>query len=207
MSNLRKQRGLTQKLFLIECLPYKPDDLEKSFIIMGLSGNVYKVIMKSNSSCTCPDFLTRGNICKHLYFVFLKIMKLSDKVIDDKISFTANELNLMFKNQPEIIDLTNDVIADKSFKKYYDEKKDKILSQSSYSEKTTDDICPICLDDLTNGDELECCKYSCGKFIHKDCLNMYHKISKTCIFCKKEWNKEITNYTNLINKTTNSFTI
>ena len=68
--------------------------------------------------------------------------------------------------------------------------------------KDTADLCPICLDDLENGTELDYCKYSCGKPIHTICFKMWaKKKSKTCVFCRENWEgvkKQDAGYINLL---------
>ena len=64
--------------------------------------------------------------------------------------------------------------------------------------KETNDLCPICLDELENGDQLDYCKYSCGKSIHVVCFGMWcKKNTPKCIYCKCNWNKQIGEYVNL----------
>jgi len=67
-----------------------------------------------------------------------------------------------------------------------------------------DDICPICLDKINNGKELDYCKYSCGLTLHKKCFEMWEKRNKgICVFCRANWypDKKKKNYlyVNLIN--------
>ena len=50
------------------------------------------------------------------------------------------------------------------------------------------DICPICLDPLENGKELDFCRYSCGKTIHSKCFSMWVKSKGSiCVFCRAQW--------------------
>ena len=42
--------------------------------------------------------------------------------------------------------------------------------------------CPICLETMTDTDNVIYCKYSCGKSIHKSCWNTYNK--KNCVYCR-----------------------
>ena len=73
----------------------------------------------------------------------------------------------------------------------------KLKMNESSKKCKVDDMCPICLDDLDNGEELEYCKYSCGKAIHKMCFQMwFHKNSIKCLFCGANFNKT---YINLLN--------
>ena len=73
----RKQRGITQKLFLIETLK-KKDEKSREYVIMGSTGNVYNVNITNDPTCTCPDYTNHANRCKHIFFVLVRIMKVID---------------------------------------------------------------------------------------------------------------------------------
>ncbi|KAH9320499.1 hypothetical protein KI387_015138, partial [Taxus chinensis] len=45
------------------------------FFILGTTSNVYCMRLDLRPSCTCPNFL-RGNTCKHILFVMLRVIKL-----------------------------------------------------------------------------------------------------------------------------------
>lgn len=51
----------------------QPNVLREQFKVLGSTGNVYTITIDNVPSCDCPDFL-KGNHCKHLIFVFLKIL-------------------------------------------------------------------------------------------------------------------------------------
>ena len=44
------------------------------------------------------------------------------------------------------------------------------------------------MDPLENGKELDYCKYSCGKTIHKKCFTMWEKSKGgICVLCRGQW--------------------
>lgn len=190
MDTHRKFRCMTQKIYLIETLPILNEN-ERSYVIMGSTGNVYNVMIKNEPICNCPDFLTRHNRCKHIYFVLIRIMNVHD---EDKIIYTNNDLIEMFSNIPNI---TKNLIVDQNTKNMYNNLK-STNQNNKINKKNTDDVCPICLDDLENGEELDYCKYSCGKQVHKLCFKMWstHK-EPLCVFCRKNWVQLETNYINI----------
>ena len=191
--DVRKQRGQTQALFLIETLE-NTNKYERVYDIMGSTGNVYRVAIKQKPTCTCPDYKKRESNCKHIYFVLLRIMKVN-KQNEDKSIFSKLELLDMFNNIPMI---TNHLIVNNTLKQKYDNMKGKDPKDNKVTGKGTDDLCPICLDELENGDQLDYCKYSCGKYIHTVCFGMWCKNKiPVCVFCKQNWNKEIGQYVNL----------
>lgn len=197
---IRKHRGLKQKLYLIELSDSDVDKkkLSKKFIIMGSTGNVYQVCIKNTPTCTCPDYKLRKKRCKHIYFVLIRIMNVS-KNNEDIMKFTDADLLHMFSSIPKI---TKTLYIDNSLKEIYKKKTNKNLNLIQM--KSIEDLCLVCLDELDNGEELDYCKYSCGKPIHKDCYNMWFKAAqnrtkqKKCLFCQKPWdNDNETDYINL----------
>lgn len=185
MSVLRKERGRTQNIFLIETI-INENNKERNYMIMGSTGNVYKVTIKEIPECTCPDFQTRNRRCKHIYFVLIRIMKTTN---EDKDIYTNLELELMFTNIPTI---TNNLIIGDNSKKKYEQLKNELGNNTTEIEKKgLDDVCPVCLDDLTDGNELDFCKYSCGRSIHKLCFSMWcKKNTAKCVYCNSDWNKK-----------------
>lgn len=184
----RKERGKTQSLFLIETV-LSEDNYLKTYNVMGSTGNVYNVKMTHTPTCTCPDYQTRHRRCKHIFFVLTRIMKVP-AAKEDQDTFTKRELTMMFKQIPTI---TNNLLVGDHYKKNYEsyKKSGGKKTNSKVERKPTDDICPICLDDLENGETLDFCKYSCGKCIHDKCFQMWAKSkSSKCVFCREDWIKQ-----------------
>ena len=174
MSSGRIERCFTDNIYLIESLPEDEENpYERSYIIMGNSGRTYRVTIRERPSCTCPDFRTRGNRCKHIYFVLIRIMNVSN--FQDR-TFSEEELEEMFENIPQ-------VAKNLLYKGELSSQKEEVNQKFD-----KDDICPICLDPLENGKELDYCKYSCGKTIHKKCFSMWEKSKGgICVFCRAQW--------------------
>lgn len=187
----RKFRGLTQKIFLIESLPVKDSSL-REYVVMGTSKNVYTVTVKNIPTCTCPDYAQRHGRCKHIYFVMMKIMKVKNP---DEKEYSDDDIKEMFKRIPKI---TDTLCVDINIKKKYENYKKKKNNDDTVQEKNKDDLCPICLDELENGEKLTCCKYGCGKSVHEKCFSMWSsRGGEICIFCHSEWNKITKKYINL----------
>ena len=183
----RKNRGLTQTLFLIEVIPTE-DENEKKFAVMGTTGNIYDVTISTYLECTCPDFVHRGKRCKHIYFILIKVMKFDKN--SKKLKFNEEDLQKLFINIPNI---TSNLIVDRSIKDKYDKFFHKHITTSEeiiVKIQAIDDICPICMEDLKDGNSLDYCKYSCGKSIHELCFSMWcKKNTASCVFCRQSWEK------------------
>ena len=176
MSSQRIERCYTDNIYLIESVPPdSEDDTERTYVIMGHSGHVYNVTISHRPKCTCPDFYLRGNRCKHIYFVLIRIMNIDN--VTDKY-YSADDLTDMFRNIPPI--------AQNLMYKGSDV---EINEGKEVEQKFEEgDICPICLDPLENGKELDFCRYSCGKTIHSKCFSMWVKSKGSiCVFCRAQW--------------------
>ena len=174
MASQRIERCYTDNIYLIESMP--PEEhfpYIRQYLIMGNSGKTYKVTISNSPSCTCPDYTYNYRRCKHIFFVLIRIMNTSNYY---ERKYTNEELSEMFLNIPEIA---------KNLM-YEGEKPSEQKEVKQKFEK--DDVCPICLDPLENGKDLDYCKYSCGKTIHKKCFSMWEKSKGgICVFCRGKW--------------------
>mgnify|MGYP002624714842 CR=1 FL=1 len=161
-------------IYLIESLPEDEETpFERSYVIMGNSGKTYTVTIAHKPRCTCPDFKSRSSRCKHIFFVLIRIMNIAN--FKDR-TYSEEELTAMFKNIPEV---AKNLIYQGELPVQQEEVNQKF---------DKDDVCPICLDPLENGKELDYCKYSCGKTIHKKCFSMWEKSKGgICVFCRGQW--------------------
>ncbi len=167
----RKQKSLVQKLFYID----RPEI--NTFLIMGTTKNVYHITINDTPSCTCPDYVTRNNRCKHIYFVLMRVLKQENA---DKIKFSEQDVDKMLNVQLYL----DKLIVDDDAKEKYD-----FIKNQKITAKSSDDLCPICLDDLINGDNIIYCKAKCGKCVHEECFKMWcHKNIPKCVYCSSPWN-------------------
>ena len=193
----RKSRGKVQKIYLVMAHEYSNGVLERSYEVMGTTGNVYNVCICTSPTCTCPDYTSRQRRCKHIYFVLSRIMKVKEEQ-EDIEQYTDDDLQDMFNNVPLITEnLRVDVHRVARFKSL----KKNGNGEVTMREIDEDDMCPICLDDMFEcADEITFCKYSCGTAIHKDCFMRWtqhrHEPPK-CLYCHKPWEQEKTAYVNL----------
>jgi hypothetical protein len=125
------------------------------------------------------------------------------KGMEDNKTYTDKQINKMFSNIPKHIHVqsVNNFLVDEDTKnKYYELKKQGAFDVNDENEEENnkverrelDDCCPVCLEDLEEDDDLDYCKYSCGKPIHTLCFNMWvqKQADPTCLFCRALWNQE-----------------
>lgn len=78
----RIERALSQRLYLLERRDARGSEVgstessESTFVVMGSTGNVYEVLISASPRCNCPDFERRQSPCKHVLFVWLRVLRL-----------------------------------------------------------------------------------------------------------------------------------
>eukprot|EP00934_Nitzschia_sp_Nitz4_P008735 Nitzschia sp. Nitz4//scaffold87_size112219//107484//108674//NITZ4_004093-RA/size112219-processed-gene-0.119-mRNA-1//1//CDS//3329559426//8725//frame0 len=200
-------RALHQRLFLIEASP--PSTCPKNggpsitLSVLGSTGNVYDVSIQKVPKCSCPD-AARGNLCKHLLFVMLKVVGLpADHSLVYQSAYITQELEEIHSMLQERLQrLGRDVMAKEEVQQVYaDRKKGIVASSSSQSEEedsqgvrrkeVEEEDCPICFDLLgSNLSLLTYCRGTCGTNFHKGCIQMWTKQSRqhpTCPACRQPW--------------------
>jgi len=183
----RKNRGLTQKIFMIE--HRKNSTLDIEFDVMGTTRNVYTVRIAELPTCTCPDYMTRNSRCKHIYFVLRRIMKIhklfSDNTAEEFKKYTKTQLKKLIENMPDVM---KELVVNDSVKSKYKNLKNK-KTTNIIEMKDLDDICCVCFDDLKNGDDIDYCRSNCGKPVHAECFKMVSsaKNKPTCLMCGNLW--------------------
>eukprot|EP00879_Flechtneria_rotunda_P028992 GHRR01031243.1.p1 GENE.GHRR01031243.1~~GHRR01031243.1.p1 ORF type:complete len:247 (+),score=58.84 GHRR01031243.1:121-861(+) len=72
--------GSAHRMFLISTKELSPAGAgagrSQEFAVLGATGNVYTVTTSRHPHCTCPDH-AKGNLCKHILFVMLRVLKLA----------------------------------------------------------------------------------------------------------------------------------
>ena len=194
MSRQRQQRGLNDRLLLVEQIV--ADTGFTHFMVLGTRGSTYVVKLTEEPTCSCPDFSTRGCRCKHIYFVLQRVLGCGDRLAFQS-KFTPDQLTRMLTGQPFlppppslnqaddnkviVIDLTKDDDA-------------KVLQRPI----TNDDPCPMCYEIMDpKTEEIVYCKLKCGQNMHKQCfqrwsdrqLKVLHLQNVTCPMCREPWSK------------------
>src|SRR3989338_989534 len=156
--------------------------LGKTNFLIKHNGTKFKVAIGERNECSCS--FKRTINCAHILFVLLKIYGLeSDSGLLKKVSFNEYELQ-------------NILVGKKC---YYEKKKHLFTKEISREEPKKrgprvieeGDCCPICMDEISEKDlevSLVCCRYSCGNYIHANCLREsfssgYQK-QRACPFCR-----------------------
>ena len=200
----RIERAISQRLFLVKTsetttCPTNGGPLI-TFTILGSTGNVYEVKLSKVPHCSCPDH-RKGNLCKHLLFVMLKVVGLSaSSPLVYQSAYLTNELDeIMEKVQNRMSNLGVVVANEAVRQKLTDmEKKagtgvvDEDAKASAVKRKEVDGSeCPICFDDLGSDiAQLTFCQAACGTNYHKECMRMWtsqHRSNPKCPICRQPW--------------------
>ncbi|CAJ0827650.1 1534_t:CDS:10, partial [Entrophospora sp. SA101] len=193
----RIERAMSQRMFLVD--RSEVNELHHEFVVLGSVGNVYNIEISTLPKCNCPDFAVNGNFCKHILFVYLKVLRVNpdSNYIYQKALLTS-ELRQIFQNAaPNPTVLASQKVRDQYAKIIggVDSSSDDVSSGKRPRQPIEGD-CPICYETLLETEKLVWCKDSCGNNVHEVCFNQW-KSSKhssgneiTCVYCRNKWEDE-----------------
>ena len=192
----RYYRGIQQDIRIVGI--HKTDNF--ILTVRGTTGKLYDVTLDSNAFvCTCPDYKIRAlglggrfdpnpdHVCKHIYFVLSKILKLDSQVVK---SYTPAKCEVLYQQVSYLLNkLSEGLDPEPMFE-------EETAIQRDIEE---DDFCPICFEDFTQDKVLDMfepetidkpivyCKASCGKSVHEECMKTWLQHNSTCIYCRAVW--------------------
>ncbi|XP_071511527.1 mitogen-activated protein kinase kinase kinase 1-like [Diadema antillarum] len=192
----RVERALHARLFLLSQIG------PNSFLIGGDSpDHKYKVTIGSQN-CNCG----KGPFCVHLLFVMLRVFKLPE---DDNLLW-----NRTLKNyEVELLFSKYEAMKKKKLKQSPGTHSSQRSQRSSQSPSTShiprpsspcpstgssdqredEDLCPICLLDMVEGESLVVCKNGCHNKLHHHCVAIWAEECKrqeepmVCPLCRAVW--------------------
>jgi len=188
-------RAENQRMFMISC--EEIDEETRKYAVLGSTGNIYNVTISRKPKCTCPDYLTRGDCCKHILLVYLKVLRCgaSSPHIYQK-ALLSTEVKEIFLNAPPVL---IGVLANDAVRLRYCQLTGKTFEGNSSTEEKGKqrDLagdCPVCMEefDESQRSKVDFCK-ECGNNIHKDCLANWKRGCKnqgnpvTCVYCRAAW--------------------
>ncbi len=200
----RIERALQQRLFLIDASAVSTSLQEGgssiTLSVLGSTGNVYEVTIQKVPHCSCPD-AAKGNLCKHVLFVMLKVVGLPahDQLVYQSAYLTDEVEKIIALLQTRLQSLGRDVVANEQVQKVHADMKKGIKSGDDESntvprKEIDGQDCPICFDDLgSNLSQLTYCKGTCGTNYHKGCIQMWTRQSAqarsgpSCPSCRQPW--------------------
>lgn len=201
----RIAKAYMERMYLIH--RYRKDDntLMETFDVSGSTGNVYKVTVSRHVNCSCMDFSLRRNVCKHLLFVYLKVLRLPGNLpVYSSVRLSEEQVAEVFSEA--LKNPVAEVMARPELRKawetavgYQPDPSDAngdgpVTPEGRRLIPTEGDVCGVCYEDLEPGstEGLEFCLKSCGRPIHTDCLQTWFNTrgyDRTCIWCRAKWHE------------------
>ncbi|ORY89438.1 hypothetical protein BCR35DRAFT_300624 [Leucosporidium creatinivorum] len=195
----RADRVRSQRFF---CVARKrTTETSEEFNVLGSTGNVYTVSIRTLPSCTCPDG-AKGNHCKHIIFVLLKILQVPLEVnLWYQAALLQTELRAIFAHaRPAPQDRQAERVA-KLYRVATGEEEADAEAEAGGSgsgvvqKKLPEegDDCPICYEEFTVGQKkgLVFCLalQGCGNPLHSICFGQWSKQAHpvTCPLCRAKW--------------------
>ncbi|KAJ0124022.1 SWIM zinc finger protein [Diaporthe amygdali] len=175
------ERATSQRFFLLSRTRCgTPDCPEELFELTGSTGNVYRVHIQKQPTCSCPH-ASAGNQCKHIVWALKSVLRAPYALVF-QLALLSTELRDIFANAPAPADESG-----------AGPDKDK-------NRKPVDGDCPICFEEMQSGDGKEplvWCRAACGQNIHRQCFEMWAATKKTgngtgtsgvpCPYCRSAW--------------------
>ena len=149
----RISRALTQRMYLLHCGDETPKG-KIAFTVEGSTSNTYLVELKKvGCACSCKDFETRGQICKHIIFILVRVAKMPLETMcsDPNLFVLSDELKTAIKKATNPTPVT---VAD------------------TLEPRQTNE-CGVCYEDFTVKDQdLQKCT-TCSKVLHGACMQLW----------------------------------
>lgn len=181
----RASRALSQCIYLVD---HRMAGENILFSVLGSSGSLYDVTFwrASRWTCTCPDYERRRKPCKHVQFVWFRVLGISQA--DGEPFFDGVESVL------ERISLTHLLHQDEV---HLHTPSAPALAAPAATSATkvarrphVGETCGICYEKMTESCKVFFCEEKCGNAIHvlcyKACVQHTHKTM--CPYCRANMN-------------------
>ncbi|WVQ70005.1 uncharacterized protein L199_008229 [Kwoniella botswanensis] len=213
----RYKRAISQRMFMIERERVGEGNFQyEQFKVLGSTGNVYTVNIGTIPRCDCPDNLKGNKPCKHIIFIFIKVLKVpDDSSVWFQMSLTPEEVEHVFNTSPPTPNgsVTVNVKVHKAYihatgRGGEDEEVvtgiDKEIKDGSDGKKmdAVGEDCPVCYEEMTQEDVdgkklvYDETLTGCGKPLHTECFQIWAMTARskgndvTCVWCRSPWPTE-----------------
>lgn len=160
------------------------------YAVLGATANVYNVELGRCPSCSCPDF-AKGNLCKHILFVYLRVLKLSpaNPVIWQK-ALIQSEVDAILERDAE----GSDALASEQVQLNYRRlSQGETMDKGANGRRPVEGDCPICFEEMTGEKEPITWCQACGNNMHEVCFKRWAQSKRslsqpvTCVYCRANW--------------------
>jgi len=165
-------RATTQRMYVLNRTRSDNEEIFEEVVdIVGTTGNIYKVRVNNEPTCSCPD-AAKGNQCKHIIYVLVNVLK-APSYLRYQLAFLTSELCEIFEKAPI-------------------KSKEAEATDSAGKRKAIEGDCPICFMEFdSQNEEIVWCKAACGNNIHKACFDRWAATQRAqgvrCVYCRTPW--------------------
>jgi hypothetical protein len=175
---LRLTKSLSEKIYLLYA--NQISESQWDFKVRGQSKNIYQqTLTQSLFTCSCPDHKTKQTFCKHLLFLVARVaiqMNMASNLSNDKTLWSTNYFNDCSKSWIERLKSRIDENQNKS----------KPICCSAIGND-----CPVCFEEMKEGESLAQCIITCKNYFHKECINLWLSSGhNNCPLCRAGWINE-----------------
>ena len=188
----RIKRALSQRMFLIDSKIN--NEVERSYKVLGSTGNVYDVDIGTIPKCSCPDFL-KGNLCKHVVFVLCRVLHQEPNscLIYQNALLTTElrEIFTLFDSKGVSLNVRASVSVQKAAAAASGDAASEELEESAQPDRKPQGECSICFEDMTGATEKTSSCTTCKNFLHSVCLEKWLRsaVMKSCPYCRSPWHQ------------------
>jgi hypothetical protein len=181
----RLDRALSQRLYLLDAKKIAHNDW--NFTVEGSTGTSYNLkFNETGMTCACIDFKKRKQCCKHIYFMFVRVLKCSDPIVicgDPKRNpfelkeglsdeFELKLFKRLEKTPPGSLEKAPSEVLEKALEKTLE----KIIPE---------DPCSRCFEDYSDGSaHIKC--LTCKQYFHDACMKVWLKNKNSCPLCRSK---------------------
>lgn len=158
-----------------------------------------QVLICETLNCTCQEFHGSQSNCKHILYVYLRIMKVetnNDILLKTKI--TQVELEYVLRQLKKNINQYRNNNPKPAFKKTIIKRLNNHENSSSQEmaqvevirENWADKCCGICFEFFSSNSSILWCREHCGKNVHYTCYEKWSQfigVEKKCPYCQIQW--------------------
>lgn len=163
----RLGRALQQRIYMVGS---DLADDARTFTILGTTDTYTVTLTREWAECTCPDHQQRGQACKHIIFVLVRVHHV--EASSSLASMLARAWATAVPAPPTEPPSSPGAPPGRP---------EVALNFAA------DDECPICLEGLADPASLVWCRHGCGKCFHPDCAAKWAALNPTCVLCRAPW--------------------
>jgi len=164
----RLERAATQRIYLVGI--QDAGRFRRDYDIMGASDRLYTVTVAKVLRCTCPDFENRRRSCKHIMFVFERVLRRPGQWRD------------LTRSREDVAALLEAAIPVEAI---------PVVVRGAPTRRPIaygTDECPICYEPFEEGERTVWCRRGCGNSVHALCMGKWlGRRQRTCVWCRTAW--------------------